>query len=150
MYGMPPSGRPTQGPSGNPYVFSSSPKISHPQQFPPASMLGGAGASPNPFYTYSYSSSPGSVYPLSAQPGARHPFAAAGGSSGFGSASPGMPHHLSTSPGTAYFASLASTSPAGGRFGGPSSPGGGGGLMFKKESLHTSLDEHLLAMAIKI
>jgi hypothetical protein len=154
MYGMPSagsSGRPTRGAGGNPYVFSSSPKISHPQQFPPASMLGGAGASPNPFYTYSYSSSPGSVYPLSTQPGAHHPFTAAGGSSGFGSASPGMPHHLSTSPGTAYFASLASTSPAGGRFGGPSSPGGGGGLMFKKESLRTSsLDEHLLAKAIKI
>jgi hypothetical protein len=128
-------------------VFSSSPKFAHGQQFPPAGALSG---SPNPFYTYSYSSSPGSVYPIaSVQPSARHP--TFGGFSG----SPSVPPHgqLSQSPGTAYFASLAATSPAGGRFGGPSSPSSAGGpspLMFRKEPLHSSLDNLLLAKAIKI
>lgn len=134
--------------SSNPYVFSSSPKFAHGQQFPPAGALSG---SPNPFYTYSYSSSPGSVYPIaSVQPSARHP-TFGGGFSG----SPSVPPHgqLSQSPGTAYFASLAATSPAGGRFGGPSSPSSAGGpspLMFRKEPLHSSLDNLLLAKAIKI
>jgi hypothetical protein len=143
-FGMPPHQGSSSG-SSNPYVFSSSPKIPHPQQYPPASVL--SSASPNPFYTYSYSSSPGSVYPISTQPGARHPFAAAS------TGSPAVPHgYLSSSPGTAYFASLAATSPAGGRFGGPASPSAGGPspLMFRKEPLHSSLDNLLLAKAIKI